>query len=137
MTLKLLPLLLVVASSGCSLIGNKPYTPEVKAVEVVTITKPAAVYHPPLPNRINTRPVEWRVLTPAIMDEYLTDLKEGNAPTNVYYGVSPTGYENLSINMAEIKRYIRQVLSIITYYKELDEEQDASKEEVSNKEKEE
>ena len=87
---------------------------EVKAVEVVTITIPAAVYHPPLPNRINTRAVEWRVLSPTIMDEYLTDLKEGNAPTNVYYGVSPAGYENLSINMAEIKRYIRQVLSIVT-----------------------
>ena len=129
MTLKLLPLLLVVASSGCSLIGKNPYTPEVKAVEVVTITKPAAVYHPPLPNRINTRPVEWRVLTPTIMDEYLTDLKEGNAPTNVYYGVSPAGYENMSINMAEIKRYIRQVLSIVTYYKELDEEEDGNEEE--------
>jgi hypothetical protein len=38
--------------------------------------------------------------------------------------------------MAEIKRYIRQALSIITYYKELDEEQDASKEEVSSKEEE-
>ena len=129
MTLKLLPLLLVVASSGCSLIGKNPYTPEVKAVEVVNITKPAAVYNHPLPNRINTIPVEWRVLTPTIMDEYLTDLKEGNAPTNVYYGVSPAGYENLSINMAEIKRYIRQVLSIVTYYKELDEEEDGNEEE--------
>ena len=31
--------------------------------------------------------------------------------------------------MAEIKRYIRQALSIITYYKELDEEEDGSEEE--------
>ena len=44
--------------------GNGQYTPETKAVEVVTITKPAAVYHPPLPNKINTKPVEWKVLTP-------------------------------------------------------------------------
>ena len=95
--------------------------PETKTVEVVTITKPAAVYHPPLPNKVKTKPVEWKVLTPQIMDEYLTDLKEGNAPTNVYYGVSPTGYENLSVNMAELKRYIRQVLSIVAYYKELNE----------------
>ena len=136
MNLRILLILLLATCNGCALLGNDPYVPEVKPVEVVTITKPAAIYHPPLPNRINTRPVEWRVLTPAIMDEYLTDLKEGNAPTNVYYGVSPAGYENLSINMAEIKRYIRQALSIITYYKELDEEQDASKEEVSSKEEE-
>ena len=120
MTLKLLPLLLVVASSGCSLIGNKPYVPEVKAVEVVTITKPAAVYHPPLPNKIFTKPVEWTVLTPSTMTEYLNDLEKGEAPTNVYYGVSPMGYENLALNMAALKRYIRQVLSIINYYQDLD-----------------
>ena len=57
MNLKVL-LLLLLTCSGCSLIGNGQYTPETKAVEVVTITKPAAVYHPPLPNKINTKPVE-------------------------------------------------------------------------------
>ena len=98
--------------------------PDVKQVEVVTITKPAAVYHPPLPNKVNTKPVEWTVLTPTIMSEYLTDLEKGEAPTNVYYGISPTGYENLSINMAELKRYIRQVLSIVDYYKKLDKQED-------------
>jgi predicted transcriptional regulator len=45
---------------------------------------------------------------------------------NAYYGVSPKGYENLSSNMAELKRYIRQVLSIIEYYKELSEDTDGS-----------
>lgn len=75
MNLKVL-LLLLLTCSGCSLVGNKPYVPETKAVEVVTITKPAAVYHPPLPNKVKTKPVEWKVLTPQIMDEYLTDLKK-------------------------------------------------------------
>ena len=129
MSLRVLLILLVVSSSGCSLLGKKSYTPEVKPVEVVTITKPAAIYHPPLPNQVRTKPVEWRVLTPDIMDEYLTDLKEGNAPTNVYYGVSPTGYENLSINMSELKRYIRQVLSIVTYYQELNKEEKEAEDE--------
>ena len=116
MSLKLLPILLLIICSGCSLLGSKPYVPEVKPVEVVTITKPAAVYHPPLPNKIFTKPVEWTVLTPSTMTEYLNDLEKGEAPTNVYYGVSPMGYENLALNMAELKRYIRQVLSIINYY---------------------
>ena len=104
--------------SGCSSLGN--FIPEVKPVEVVQIQKKQAVYHPPLPSKVRTKPVEWKVLTPAVMDEYLDDLEKGEAPTNVYYGVSPTGYENLSLNMAEIKRYIKQVLSIVNYYKELD-----------------
>ncbi|MGI9313057.1 MAG: hypothetical protein ACR2PN_00005, partial [Luminiphilus sp.] len=56
------------------------------------------------------------------MQEYLDDLEAGNAPTNAYYGLSTKGYENLSSNMAEIKRYIRQVLNIVEYYKNLHEE---------------
>ena len=43
-----------------------------------------------------------------------------------FYGLSTKGYENLSHNMAEIKRYIRQVLSIIDYYKESDNKEKAS-----------
>jgi len=62
------------------------------------------------------------VLTPETMQEYLDDLADGNAPTNAYYGLSTKGYENLSSNMAEVKRYIRQVLNIIQYYRNLDEE---------------
>ena len=118
---KLLPILLL---SGCGLLGREPYVPETKKVEVVPVTQPAAVYHPPLPNAISTLPVEWKVLTPETMQEYLDDLNEGNAPTNAYYGLSTKGYENLSANMAEVKRYIRQVLSIVQYYKNLDEELD-------------
>ena len=90
------------------------------------MVQPAAVYHPPLPNALSMAPVEWKVLTPETMREYLDDLDDGNAPVNAYYGVSPKGYENLSSNMAEVKRYIRQVLSIIDYYKELSETKDGS-----------
>jgi len=57
------------------------------------------------------------------MGDYLKYLEDGQAPTNVYYGVSPKGYENLSVNMSELKRYIRQVLSIVTYYKDLNKEE--------------
>ena len=124
MSLRISLVLLLATCSGCALLGSDPYVPEVKQVEVVTITKPAAVYHPPLPNKVNTKPVEWTVLTPTIMSEYLTDLEKGEAPTNVYYGISPTGYENLSVNMAELKRYIRHVLSIVDYYKKLDKQED-------------
>jgi len=101
--------------------GGKRDIPEVKPVEVVTVVKKAPMYHPPLPASISVLPVEWRVLTPATMEEYLSDLDEGNAPMNVYYGLTVKGYENLSNNMADIKRYLRQVLSIVDYYKKSDE----------------
>lgn len=131
MNLKLL-LILSLVLSGCSMFGRE-YVPDVKAVEVVNVQKKAVVYHPPLPSKVRTKPVEWKVLTPAVMDEYLDDLEKGEAPTNVYYGVSPTGYENLSLNMAEIKRYIKQVLSIVNYYKELDADEKEEDQPSGNK----
>jgi predicted transcriptional regulator len=54
------------------------------------------------------------------MEEYLADLEQGNAPTNVWYSLTTKGYENLSNNMADIKRYLRQILSIVDYYKKSD-----------------
>ena len=122
-----LPLLILTSLTSCALVRPDP-VPEVKPVEVITIEKPAPVYHPPLPNQISPLPVEWRVLTPETMQTYLNDLNAGKAPVDAYYGLTPKGYENLSSNMAEVKRYIRQVLSVIKYYRNLDaEDEDESR----------
>ena len=121
--IKILIFLTLLLVSGCSILGSKRDIPEVKPVEVVTIVKEAPTYHPPLPNQIDPVPVEWTVLNAELMQEYLDDLNEGNAPTNVWYALTTKGYENLSINMAEVKRYLRQPLNILKYYRELDKEE--------------
>ena len=121
--MKLSLLLILLLVSGCSILGSSRDIPEVAPVEVVTVVKKAPMYPPPLPNEIDPVPVEWTVLNPELMQGYLDDLNEGNAPTNVWYALTTKGYENLSTNMAEVKRYLRQVLSILKYYKELDEEE--------------
>ena len=120
--MKILIFLILLLVSGCSILGSSRDIPEVKPVEVVTVVQKAPTYPPPLPNQIDPVPVEWTVLNPDLMQTYLDDLKEGNAPTNVWYGLTTKGYENLSTNMAEVKRYLRQVLSILKYYRDLDEE---------------
>ena len=121
--------LILLLASGCSIFGSSREIPEVAAVEVVTVVQKAPKYHPPLPNNIDPVPVEWTVLNAELMKEYLEDLNEGNAPTNVWYALTTKGYENLSTNMADVKRYLRQVLSIVKYYRESDEEQEGVKDE--------
>ena len=117
--MKVLALVLLVICSGCTTAFRPP---EVRPVEVVTIEKPAPMYHPPLPTRIKSMPVEWKILTPDTMEEYLNDLKAGEAPVNAWYSLTTKGYENISNNMAQIQRYIKQVLSIVEYYRDVDEE---------------
>jgi len=121
--MKALLFLALLLVSGCSILGSSRDIPEVKPVEVLTVVKKAPTYHPPLPNQIDPVPVEWTVLNPELMQEYLDDLNEGNAPTNAWYALTTKGYENLSTNMAEVKRYLRQVLSILKYYRELDDQE--------------
>ena len=115
--MKVLALVLLVICSGCTTAFRPP---EVRPVEVVTIEKRAPVYHPPLPMAVSAVPVEWKILTPDTMEEYLNDLKAGEAPVNAWYSLTGKGYENLSNNMAQVQRYIQQVLSIIRYYRETD-----------------
>ena len=123
--MKTLIFLFLLLISGCSILGSGRDIPEVKPVEVVTVVKKAPTYHPPLPNQIEPVPVEWTVLNPELMQEYLDDLNEGKAPTNAWYALTTKGYENLATNMAEVKRYLRQVLSILKYYREQDTQQEA------------
>ena len=127
--MKLLLLVALLLVSGCSMLGSGRDIPEVQPVEVVTVVKKAPMYHPPLPNNIDPVPVEWTVLNAELMQEYLDDLNEGNAPTNVWYALTTKGYENLSTNMADVKRYLRHVLSIIKYYREADKEEQDVKDE--------
>jgi len=121
--MKILIFLILLLASGCSVLGSKRDIPEIKPIEVVTIEKQSPIYHPPLPNQIDPVPVEWTVLTPSLMQEYLDDLEQGNAPTNAWYSLTSKGYENLSTNMAEVKRYLRQTISILKYYRELDKKE--------------
>ena len=127
--MKVLALILLVICSGCTTAFRPP---EVRPVEVVTIEKPAPMYHPPLPPRIKSMPVEWKILTPDTMEEYLIDLKAGEAPVNAWYSLTTKGYENISNNMAQIQRYIKQVLSIVEYYQKYNKE-DKEEKEVTNK----
>ena len=123
--LLIIPLLLINGCSSFSLFGDRAnQQPQVKPVEVVTVAKRAPIYHPPLPEPIESAPIEWRILSPDVMQAYLIAIEAGEEPRVAYYGLTSQSYENLSMTMGEITRYIEQILHIVGYYKEMDEEED-------------
>ena len=111
--------LLIISSlfvlGGCSIL------PKAQPVDVRTIAEIPPMYHPPLPLEIQGVPVKWKVLTPEIMEEYLALVKEGKAPAMPYYALTTQQYENLSVNIAEITRYTKNILSIVEYYRNYDQ----------------
>ncbi len=104
--------ILVLGLSGCAGFGKSE--PVVIDQRVGTIP----VFHPPLPDKVNTLPVEWTVLTPDLMAEYLKDLEDGKASARAWYSISPETYRALSENMAELKRYIKEARNVLRYYRE-------------------
>ena len=122
--LLIIPLLLINGCSSFSLFGDKANQPQVKPVEVVSVAKRAPIYHPPLPEAIESAAIEWRILSPDVMQEYLNAIDAGEEPRVAYYGLTSQGYENLSMTMGEITRYIEQILHVVGYYRELDEEEE-------------
>jgi len=127
--LLIIPLLLINGCSTLSLFGDRPtMQPEVKPVEVVTVAERPPIYHPPLPEAINSAPIEWRILSPDVMQEYLAAVESGEEPRVAYYGLTSQGYENLSMTMGEITRYLEQILHIVGYYKEMDEDENKQEE---------
>ena len=108
--------------SACSMFqfgGNKT-----KPVEVVNIEERPPMFHPPLPMEMQMVNFDWEILTPDIMREYLQLIEEGKAPKQAYYALTTKDYENISNNMAEIKRYTRDILAIVEYYRSLDDEEE-------------
>lgn len=107
---------LAVIASGCSLMGDK-----VKPVSVTTIAKQQPMYHPPLPMEVQLDPVDWEILTPDSMQLYLDNLEKGEAPKRAFYSLSSKEYEHLSMDMADITRYITEILGIVKFYRDYDE----------------
>ena len=106
-------IILTLILSGCSWFTDEPRDP----IEIESRVQPVPVFHPPLPEVVTWQEVEWKVLTPDIMRDYLAALDAGEAPTNVFYGLTPEGYRALSENVGDIQRYLTQSKAIIRYYR--------------------
>lgn len=119
-------IVMLIILTNCSMIPTST-----KPVEVVTIAEPVPMYHPPLPLEVQMVDIDWEILTPEIMNEYLEDYENGSAPAIAYYSLTSKEYENLSMNMAEIKRYLRDTLSIVKFYRDYDKK-DNPEEKVSD-----
>tara|TARA_R110002012_G_scaffold79167_3_gene201698 strand:- start:114 stop:425 length:312 start_codon:yes stop_codon:yes gene_type:complete len=101
--------------------------PNTKQVEVKTIAERPPMYHPPLPMEMQLTDVEFEVLTPTKMKEYVADVEANKAPAKPYYTLTTKQYENLALNMGEIKRYTSNILGIVKFYREYDDPKETEK----------
>ena len=107
----LIVLSLILLSSGCS--SWKPLTEVVTETKIIERNIPTQER----PKQVNLEDITWYVVTERNMDEFIKRFEDENG-TLVFYAMSVRDYETLSLNMADLKRYILQQKEIIVYYEE-------------------
>ena len=101
--------LLLTLTSGCSLIP--------KQVEVQTKFVEKQIPIQGHPKGVTMYPVEFFAVTDENYEEFREKFGKDN-PDIVYFALSVPDYENLSLNIGELKRYIEQQKTIIIYYEQ-------------------
>jgi len=69
------------------------------------------------PKAVQFPPVDWFVITEDNIEEKIAEIdsKTGNV---VLFAITPKGYENLALGIAELRRYVKDQQAIIGYYEE-------------------
>ena len=106
----LLVALLVLTLTGCSMF-RKP--------EEVVVTN-TVIQAPNIPLQSSPRPInmidiKWYTVTTDNIDEFEKNFENDNGDL-VFFAISVPHYQNLSLNLAEIRRYIEQQQAVIIYY---------------------
>lgn len=101
--------ILTVFLIGCSS-TNEPIQTVSSPIERQQLQIPAAA-------PVDLHSVQWVVITRDNVDEILNRLeRSGEEP--VVIGITPTGYQRLSINFAEIRQHINSQRNILLRYKQ-------------------
>ena len=117
--MKALTLLLALTLlSGCASLKPDRIPPEIK---IITEQVPVEIYQPPLPNPAMLRDVYWFVITEDNLEEKLEQIRKIQDADAVVFAITPADYENMSWNMQELRRIIRQQKELIIYYQEATE----------------
>jgi len=96
-------------TTGCSLLRPEPQ------IKVVTNTVKTTVPIVAQPKAVKLNDVKIYVVSKENYEEFVKEFEAKNG-ADAYIAISVKDYENLSLNFAELRRYIEQQKQIIVYY---------------------
>jgi hypothetical protein len=86
----------------------------VKVLDKPVLVERAELILPTTPPAVQLE-MKWTVITP---ENFLQKIKELEGKDVVYYALTAEGYQNLSMNIAELRKYIQNQNAVIAAYKE-------------------
>ena len=104
-------LLATLLLSSCSSFRPEP------EIKIVTQIEKTTVPTVPRPKPVQLNDVKIYVVSQENFEEFKKDFEAKNG-ADAYIAISVKDYENLSLNFAELRRYIEQQKQIIVYYED-------------------
>lgn len=103
---------------GCiaALLVLSACSPKVEPIKITTTPAKMPALAVPSADQIVTRPVEWIIITENNYEEVFQKLRAENKDV-VLFGITAEGYQNLSLNINDIRTHIEQKNAIIVAYK--------------------
>ena len=105
-------LLLLSSLTACSLF-SKPEKVVVTQVEYIERTIPIQ----PRPKPVTLYDIEFYAVTKENIDEFIERFEKAEGSL-VFFAISVPDYENIALNMGELRRFIESQTAIIVYYEE-------------------
>jgi hypothetical protein len=103
----IVPATLILSSCGAGSIDEKIVTQTKYTKQNIQIQE--------RPKPVDFPDTEWFVVSEENFDEAIKKIEEHGGSVT-FMAITPKGYENLSIGVAELRRYILQQKEIIAYY---------------------
>jgi hypothetical protein len=98
---------------GFGILAGCAETIEPLTISTVPVDRPSLTL--PGVDEVRARPVDWIVITPDNFEKKMAELAARGDPV-VIFGLSGTGYENLSLNTADLRTLVEQQQRIIIAY---------------------
>lgn len=91
-------------------------TPQPKPIEIrsTPVEKPNLTL--PQADELNLRKVDWTIITPENFEEVVAEIEADGRPV-AFFALTDKGYENLGLNLSDLRAYIQQQQAIIAAYK--------------------
>ena len=82
------------------------------------VIQPDAAVAVPEPEPLTLNPVQWKVMSLAELQKLVTQLQASHQ-NQVYFLTDADNYNNLSLNIIEIERYIKEQKAVLTMLKQI------------------
>ena len=102
--------LMLIILSACSTAGNISISSRPIEIDVGRTADPQGV---------TMLPVNFRVVTRETLDSFMAELSREQGASPVFIAITTRDYENMALNLADLRRYIEQQRAIIVYYRQM------------------